>query len=236
MTSFIIVSKDPKKRLAYSNEFCRKQNIHAVDITIIEKDTIAKTQSIGIEDVKNIQKKIYFKPIKSKTKAIIINDAQLLTIEAQNSLLKILEEPPEHTIIILATETKETLLPTILSRCQIIELEQEQKELSEKEIHELTEFLHNLLQMPIGDRLKKAELLAKEKEKAIKWIEKMIPVLRNLLVRTYSITSSPLTGEERGEGEYYFRLIQSLQKLHTLLKTTNANPRFAIENTLLQYH
>src|SRR5690348_588493 len=120
MVSFIVIAKDKKKREAYVKEFAKNENISTFDITIIEKETDSKTtQSIGIDTVKLIQKKLFFKPMKSANKLIVIEDAQLLTPEAQNALLKVLEEPPANTFVMLGTEMKESLLPTILSRCQI---------------------------------------------------------------------------------------------------------------------
>src|SRR6185437_15079084 len=108
MVSFIVVAKDKTKREIYANNFAKEHNINPFDITRIEKDTDAKTitQSIGIEIVKQLQKKIFFKPIKSRSKLIIIEDAQLLTPEAQNALLKVLEEPPVNTYIFLGSESK----------------------------------------------------------------------------------------------------------------------------------
>src|SRR6266403_3287728 len=99
MVSFIIVAKEKKKREAYVKEYATNHAISPFDRTIIEKDTgKTATQSIGIENIKLIQKKIFLKPMQSKTKLVVIEDAQLLTPEAQNALLKVLEEPPEHTI------------------------------------------------------------------------------------------------------------------------------------------
>jgi DNA polymerase III delta prime subunit len=228
MVSFLITSKDKDKRIAYAQELCSKQLIDKFDITLIEKDQSEKTtkQSIGIEEVKNMQKKISFKPIKSPSKAVIIEDAHLLTPEAQNALLKVLEEPPANTILILGSDSKEALLPTILSRCQIIELETDQPKLTEKAKQDLQAFIDQLLTMPMGERLKKAEALAKDKDKALIWIEKLILVLReetlnqNTEGKTYTLTE-------------LITMLQSFQKLHTTLKTTNVNPRFAIETTLL---
>lgn len=231
MVSFLITSKDKEKRIAYTQDFCARQNIDKFDITLIEKDTSAKTtQSIGIDEVKQMQKKIFFKPIKSEQKAVIIEDAHLLTHEAQNALLKVLEEPPTNTILILASNTKEALLPTILSRCQVIELEQTQPKLTEKAKQDLVEFIENLSTMSVGDKLKKAELLAKDKDKALVWVEKMLLVLRELTINTVILSEA-----EGSQTTKHINLLRSLQKLHTTLKTTNINPRFAIEDTLLNF-
>ena len=222
----LFVSKDKKQRDAYLNDFYKTHAIDTFDITVLTLENSVKqnTASIGIEDIKQMQKKIFLKPIKSKTKAVVLEDAQLLTPEAQNALLKVLEEPPLHTLLILSTDSKETLLPTIISRCQVIQLEEERPKLSEKEQTELAAFIDDLPTLGIGERLKKAEQLAKDKEKAIAWTEKVILVLRDKLISSHS---------QRSEESYYLSLIKSFQDLYVMLKTTNVNPRFAIENVLV---
>lgn len=222
MTSFVIVASNAKKLQDYIDQFCKDHAIDPFDQTILTLETPVKqnTQSIGIEDILQMQKKLFLKPIKSETKAVIIRDAHVLTHEAQNALLKVLEEPPAHTLVLLATDSKESLLPTILSRCQVIQLEEEQIKLSEKKLAELTEFIDTLPTLTVGEKLKKAETLAKDKDKAIAWIEKVIIVLHNTML-------------EDPENKTYPRLIKAFQALHTLLKTTNVNSRFAIETTLL---
>ena len=231
MVSFIIVAKEKKKREAYAKEHAKKHTIDIFDITVIAKDPESKTntQSIGIETVKLIQKKLYFKPIKSPYKLLIIEDAQLLTPEAQNALLKVLEEPPANTHIMLGTESIETLLPTIQSRCQIIILEEEKKELSEKMIEELSTFIATLPELTIGEKLKHAEQLAKDKEKALVWIENIIFMLRGQLMQFYIQNENPQSAIRNP----HINILKSFQSLHTLLQTTNVNPRFAIERTLL---
>lgn len=226
MTSFIIISKDKQKRIEYSKDFCAKQDINPFDISIIEKETAVKQNinSIGISEIKNIQKTAFLKPMKSKFKAVILEDAHLLTTEAQNAMLKILEEPPEHTLLLLGADTKEAFLPTILSRCQIIELETSDVKLTPKEQKDIETFITMLSGMPVGEKLKKAELLAKDKDKALIWIEKVIIVAREIMLKEM---------ESQGPEKFVYT-IRMLQSLHNTLKTTNVNPRFTIEHTLLQ--
>ena len=73
--------------------------------------------NIKIEQIRSIKSKIYEKPIVSDKKVYIINDSQKMTIESQNSLLKILEEPPEYIVIILIVSNQNLILDTIKSRC-----------------------------------------------------------------------------------------------------------------------
>jgi len=77
--------------------------------------------SLKIEQVRQLQKDSKYKKIKTtKSKTYIIEQADLLTNQAANSLLKFLEEPENDSVIILITENQNNLLPTIRSRCQTV--------------------------------------------------------------------------------------------------------------------
>lgn len=232
MTSFIITSPNQKIRDAYIKSFCEDQQINLFDRTIITRETASKTniKSIGIETIKQMQKKLFLKPIRSKTKIVILEEAHLLTTEAQNALLKVLEEPPEHTIIVLSANSKESLLPTIISRCQVIELQTDTTKLKEKDESTMKAFLESLSMLSTGERLKKAEQLAKDKEKAIVWTGKLIVVAREKLIQDVILASEE---RERPESLRMTNYVKSLQSLYAILKTTNVNPRFAIETTFL---
>ena len=72
--------------------------------------------NILIEDIRNMQNNIVVKPLYSHKKVYLIIDAEKMTVQAQNCLLKILEEPPQYAVIILTTSNYEALLSTIRSR------------------------------------------------------------------------------------------------------------------------
>ena len=85
------------------------------------KIKIPKSTRILIQSIRELRKTLYLKSEPSGRKIVLIFDAHLLSVgmgEAANALLKILEEPPENTTLILVTDHVELLLPTILSRCQ----------------------------------------------------------------------------------------------------------------------
>jgi DNA polymerase-3 subunit gamma/tau len=71
----------------------------------------------GIDDIRDLREKVKFMP-SGGTKVYIIDEVHMLTAEAFNALLKMLEEPPAHVVFILATTEPHKVLPTILSRCQ----------------------------------------------------------------------------------------------------------------------
>jgi len=80
--------------------------------------------SIGIEEVKEFQKEMIYKPFQEKKQVAIIHDAQKLTHEAQNSLLKALEESKSYSVYILHVDNERNLLPTIRSRSRIVYTQQ----------------------------------------------------------------------------------------------------------------
>lgn len=80
-----------------------------------------KPGSISVEEIRTqMVNDVDLKPYSSRYKIYIVPDAQLLTTEAQNAMLKTLEEPPEYAIIMLLTNNVDKFLPTILSRCIVL--------------------------------------------------------------------------------------------------------------------
>lgn len=226
MTSFIIVSSDKEKRETYSQKFCDEKHIDPFDRTLLTlptEETTKKTtlkQSIGIEEIKQFQQKLFLRPLRSEYKAVIIYDAQTLTTEAQNAMLKILEEPPEQTLIILTAESTESMLPTILSRCSIITLEEEKKNVSNADKEEVSSIIRLLPNMSISQALMVAEKWSKSKQDALHYLEMIIITLREIYLVNASDRVIPIQ-------------LRSLQETHTLIKTTNVNVRMALEQLFL---
>lgn len=82
-----------------------------------------KPNTISVDDIRGqINGQVVIKPYSSPYKIFIMNEAEKMTVQAQNALLKTLEEPPEYVVIILLTTNLNTLLPTILSRCVVLNM------------------------------------------------------------------------------------------------------------------
>ena len=82
-----------------------------------------KENRIGVKDIREqINADVSIKPYSSKYKIYIINHAERMSEDAQNAILKTIEEPPEYVIVIFLTTNSETFLPTIRSRCITIEI------------------------------------------------------------------------------------------------------------------
>lgn len=93
---------------------------------------------IAVDQIRGLQAAIKVKPYQAGKRVCLIENAHLMTQQAQNALLKILEEPPSHTLFFLLAESTSALLPTILSRCQVFRV----GSLSEEH---LVEILHGRL-------------------------------------------------------------------------------------------
>jgi len=92
------------------------EHLQHPDLHIIENDAA----QIKIEDIRSLQREINFRAYEGAIKAFIIDDAHRLNPDAANSLLKVLEEPPKGSLIILITHKPQNIFKTILSRCKLI--------------------------------------------------------------------------------------------------------------------
>ena len=149
------------------------------DFNIIEPDG----NSIKIEQIRELVKKVYEKPIVSNKKVYIINDSNLMTKEAQNSLLKTLEEPPEYVTIILVASNENLFLPTIKSRCTKIIF----NKLSNNELVAVLKKQYNYsevsdLVLKIADGSVKKALNLREKEEEYTRINNLYSNLENISI------------------------------------------------------
>lgn len=161
--------------------------------------THEKPGSIGVDDIRSqINGDIAIKPYSSRYKIYIMNEAEKMTVQAQNALLKTLEEPPAYAVILLLTTNVNSLLQTILSRCVVLNMKPVSDEL-------VKNFLMSQMQVPdykaevcvafARGNIGKAKLLAvsedfeKVKEEALSLLKyvhemditEMIAAIKNIL-------------------------------------------------------
>lgn len=215
MQSFLIIAKDKNLTSSYASNLLKEKGINPIDINIH-----AYEKAMRIEDVRNIQKVILLKPFRGKEKAVIVDAYLDITLEAQNALLKILEEPPANTIIAITAAKKELFLPTIISRCKVIVLQEKEVELIQADFSKFEEVLNILLNGKIGDKLKIAQDITKDKENVALWLEKMAVFAKDKLT-------------EENNDRKYLNFLKELQKTYKVIKSTNVSQRTALENLFL---
>ncbi len=142
--------------------------------------SLEETASIGIAQVRAFQKRLSLTPYSSPYTVGIIREMHTLTPEAQNALLKTLEEPPPHAKIVGETQSSAQLLPTVLSRSQLTDLG-ETATLSDTDIQATRSLVEQLQTSSIGKRLMIAQPLGENREKATAFIERAIPALEQTL-------------------------------------------------------
>ncbi|MFQ8661570.1 MAG: DNA polymerase III subunit delta' [Clostridia bacterium] len=205
--------------------------------------------SVKIEQIRYIQRKIQEKPIISNKKVYIINDADKMTTEAQNCLLKTLEEPPEYSTIILIGSNENMFLSTIKSRCMIIHFSKIEDEKIRKyleERYELKDISTNMLEIFQGS-IGKAILLKDKKEQ----YEKIELIIKSISQKSIIdiLNMSEILYKSKEEIfdilEYinviliklskidyeYIKCINSVEETKTRLKQ-NANYDMSIDNML----
>lgn len=92
----------------------------------------------GVDSIRQLREDVNTFPMKSKYKVYIFDEVHMFSTAAFNAFLKILEEPPQHVLFILATTELHKVLPTILSRCQVLRLKKPSLEILSKQIQSIT--------------------------------------------------------------------------------------------------
>lgn len=219
MHAYLITGDNDLVRDEKIEEICQKYSISSFDIVTIKSEG----PSLGIDDIKKMQEKAFLKPLKGSHKTVVIKGAEMLTIPAQNALLKILEEPPQNTIMILASTTAYDLLPTILSRVSLVRISKKEQKMTEDEKKEVAKKLLGWKKQSIANALKTAEIMAKDKEKTLQVLEESLYVGREILREEIASEKEPQLS----------KMLPEIQKKYQILKYTNANPRLTLEDLFL---
>lgn len=192
---------------------CRKieKNQHP-DVHLIESGD----SDIKIDDIRQLQHRINLMPYEARIKVFIIDNAHQLTAEGSNALLKVLEEPPKDSLIILISDKPALLFKTILSRCKVLKfapLERERlngifrKEsgLDEDTAHFLAYFSEGRL--GCGLRLKEGDTLRE----------------KNSIIDDFMLSPKPgfhtLPSQERGQIRRYMNILAAWLRDIYMLKT-----------------
>lgn len=163
MIARLLISPSLDKRVEEINKILSEaglKNPHP-DLLYLSSET-----KLGISEARKIKEHFSFKPFQAKGRGVVLEDASTLTVEAQNALLKTLEELPETGLFILSADSDFKLLSTVLSRCQIIRL---QPKGERDETTDYTKDIEKLLESTIEERFEYVEKL-KDREGFLKFL------------------------------------------------------------------
>ena len=158
-----------------------------VDIIVLKPE-----KSITINQIRQLKNRLSKKPLNLPKQIGILLEANKMTLPAQQALLKLLEEPNQYTILCLAANNPYRLLPTVLSRSQIISLTPEIKNQLRADKESKLEFINQLLRTGTGERLKLIEPYSPSREMAQEFALDTINIVKGEL-RNPKSRFNPLT-------------------------------------------
>lgn len=210
MIPTIIVEPDLSKRTRVILDILKENGLKQLHPNMF---WLGEGEKLGIEVAKKIIDHLSLKPYQGGGQSVVILEADSLTPEAQNALLKTLEEPPESSVILLGASMEDSFLPTVLSRCQVVsntaQVTSDKLEEKDKEI------IVKLINSPIEERFKYLEKL----EDKQKLLDDLTIYFRDQL----SITHKPST----------ISFLEDLIQAHRWSKQ-NVNLRAVLEYILLK--
>jgi len=204
MIPILILSKDTK---------LIKKYIDALKVNSLFFEIIPSTKEFSIDDIKNLIKET--KIFNPQTRIYFLENFSLSSIPAQNSFLKLLEEPPSNVQFILTADNKNNLLPTIISRVKIIKLE-------ERKIKNVVgaQFIAPLIEDVINHvstKIPLSQFKITDKESARKILLDLIIYFRQKLD---SDKKSPI-------------ILKEILRLNRLLENNNLNPQLTVDQALI---
>ncbi|HUD18875.1 MAG TPA: hypothetical protein VMR81_00315 [Patescibacteria group bacterium] len=214
MHAYYIVGADEEDRKNKVKNLLTDWSVAAPDqITIYDEE-----EHIGIGAVREFQKRLMLTPFQSDRTVGVIMHAERLTTEAQNALLKLLEEPPPHAYIILAGQTVDAVLPTIISRCEVMLITEKMNDATREEAKIITD----LFNYTVVQKLSYVDTVADDRLKAKNWTYNTIKTGSQLLLKS----TTP------GERLRYSKLLRLLTTALRQLEV-NVNPRLVLDCALL---
>lgn len=145
-------------------------------------EVLPEGASIKNHQIEEVQNYMVIKPFECDYKVVLIHQADLMTEQAQNRLLKILEEPPEYAIFIFETQKVEQILDTVKSRCQIFTISSRENRAFEEDIKEkCLQFLMSLYKKDTAAILELSVYAKKEKEAFVPFLQALMVLIRDVL-------------------------------------------------------
>lgn len=208
-----IINREENKAFENTKDLLERPDIKLIDLEEKEK-------SISISQTREGIKFLQVKPFSYKKKYLVILNSEKLTTQAQNSLLKTLEEPPSYGLVILSSKTQNSLLETIVSRCRLERINEERS----CEVTEDGNSLKDVLKMSLGERVDFASEVSKEeKEYVLNILDCWIEEGREMILKD-------------PKDKFKLRNIKRMIKIKGDLENTNVNVRLSMEALVLSFN
>jgi hypothetical protein len=220
MHAYLITSGSAIDRVHAIEKRLHDLRVEATDVVYLTDEN----EHIGIDAVRAFGRQLILTPYQSPVIAGIILQAERLTVEAQNALLKVLEEPPPHVIFFVETPSSDLLLPTIVSRLTHLTHETPIRVLAPDD--ECQKTIRKLLAASPGNKLAIIDDIATDRVKAKEWVQTALITCRALLLLEIQHSGDPAAIETM------HRLIKGLLKSQGELEL-NINPKLVLDTVFL---
>lgn len=189
--------------------------------------TPSEKSSVGIADVRMFIHKLQLAPQTESIIAGIIPEAETLTPQAQQALLKTIEEPPLHVRLYLGASSETSVLATIVSRCEIVFLASRKPIANADDLSACSDVLVSLCRMKPGDRITAIQAIGKTKNECMVFINQAL-----LCLRTQLVTGNTTYKTKKGVPVPATTLAHALLRAKELTER-NVNPHHILENIFL---
>ena len=194
MIPILLVSKDSK---------LIKNYVDKLKVGNLFFEIFPSTKEYSIEDIKNLKKDA--KIFNPKTRIYFLENFHDSSIPAQNSFLKLLEEPPSNVQFVLTTDNKNSLLPTIISRVKIVKLQENEKP------GNINKFVFDETKIPLS------QFKITDKESA-----------KNILLQLINFFRDKLDSDKKSP-----IILKEILRLNSLLENNNLNPQLTVDQGLI---
>lgn len=141
-----------------------------------------KSNTFSVDAVREIRDNAFVVPNESDKKIYILKNGQNMNEQAQNAILKILEEPPSYVFFVIVTTSKSTMLETVLSRVQVFSLLSEEEKITDKELSIVKNMVSAIMNINEIDLMEQTAVLQKNNQLAKTILELLTEVFRDALV------------------------------------------------------
>ena len=179
-----------------------------------------KSNTFSVDAIREVRDDAFIVPNESDKKIYILKNGQNMNEQAQNAILKILEEPPSYVFFIIVTTSKSTMLETVLSRVQVFSLLSDEEQITDKEMTIVKNMVSAILNVNEIDLMEQTAVFLKNNQLAKTILGLLTEIFRDALVKK--------SGFERD-----FRFVQETEKVSNSLTAKSLMQLIAVCDDLI---
>ena len=185
-----------------------------------------KSNIFSVDAIREVRENAFVVPNESDKKVYILKNGQNMNEQAQNAILKILEEPPTYVFFVIVTTSKSTMLETVLSRVQVFSLLSEEEKITDKEMALVKNMVSAIINVNEIDLMEQTAVFQKNNQLAKTILGLLTEVFRDALVKKSGFVRDfrfPQEAEILSNGLTSKVLMQLVEVCDDLIKSIDRN-------------